>query len=116
MWVGPRTLGTGTGPHSRGLVRLRKGTIMGEFSVWHILIVAAVIVLLFGYKKLPSASKAIAQSLRIFKDETKGLRDDDSTHAATATPPPALPTAAPTVSPEQPTVLAAPGTQPPPQS
>ena len=36
------------------------------------------ILLLFGYKKLPDASRSLGRSLRIFKPETKGLRDDDT--------------------------------------
>jgi len=42
-----------------------------------ILIVAVVIFALFGYKKLPDATRSIGRSLRIFKAETKGMRDDD---------------------------------------
>jgi sec-independent protein translocase protein TatA len=54
---------------------------MGELSPWHILIVVVVILVLFS-SKLPGAAKSIGQSLKIFKDETKGLRDDHSTVAA----------------------------------
>jgi sec-independent protein translocase protein TatA len=39
------------------------------------LILLAVLVL-FGYKKLPDASRALGRSLRIFKSELKGLQDD----------------------------------------
>jgi len=42
-----------------------------------ILIILAVL-LLFGYKKLPDASRSIGRSLRIFKGEMKGMKDDDS--------------------------------------
>src|SRR5215207_4972257 len=41
-----------------------------------IIIIALVILALFGYKKLPDAARAIGRSARIFKAETKGLRDD----------------------------------------
>jgi sec-independent protein translocase protein TatA len=40
------------------------------------LIILAVL-LLFGYKKLPDASRSIGRSLRIFKGEMKGMKDDD---------------------------------------
>jgi sec-independent protein translocase protein TatA len=40
------------------------------------LIVLAVL-LLFGYKKLPDASRSIGRSLRIFKGEMKGMKEDD---------------------------------------
>ncbi len=41
------------------------------------LIVLAIIILVFGAAKLPDLARATGQSLRIFKSETKGLRDDD---------------------------------------
>ena len=42
------------------------------WRIW--LILALVFVVLFGYKKLPDASRSIGRSMRIFKAETKGLR------------------------------------------
>ena len=39
------------------------------------LIVLAVM-LLFGYKKLPDASRSLGRSLRIFKGEMNGLREE----------------------------------------
>ena len=52
-----------------------------------ILIIIAVL-LLFGYKKLPDASRSIGRSLRIFKGEMKGMKDDDvrTKEPATTTP------------------------------
>ena len=35
------------------------------------------ILLLFGYKKLPDASRSLGRSLRIFKGEMKDMEDDD---------------------------------------
>jgi sec-independent protein translocase protein TatA len=60
------------------------------------------ILLLFGYKKLPDASRSLGRSLRIFKGEMKGMKDDDvrNREAAKTTPvrgevlPPAAPDAA----------------------
>ncbi|MQA34609.1 Sec-independent protein translocase subunit TatA [Modestobacter roseus] len=40
------------------------------------LIILAVL-LLFGYKKLPEASRSMGRSMRIFKSEMKGMKDDD---------------------------------------
>jgi sec-independent protein translocase protein TatA len=40
------------------------------------LIILAVL-LLFGYKKLPDASRSMGRSLRIFKSEMKGMKEDD---------------------------------------
>jgi sec-independent protein translocase protein TatA len=42
-----------------------------------IIIIALVVLVLFGYKKLPDASRSIGRSLRIFKGEMKGMKDDD---------------------------------------
>jgi sec-independent protein translocase protein TatA len=42
-----------------------------------ILIILAIL-LLFGYKKLPDASRSLGRSLRIFKGEMKGMKDDDA--------------------------------------
>ncbi|HVF04904.1 MAG TPA: Sec-independent protein translocase subunit TatA [Frankiaceae bacterium] len=39
--------------------------------------ILAVLVLLFGSKKLPDAARSLGRSMRIFKSETKGLRNDD---------------------------------------
>jgi sec-independent protein translocase protein TatA len=62
-------------------------------------LIVLAILLLFGYKKLPDASRSLGRSLRIFKGEMKGMKDDDvrAKDAATATPvrgevvPPAVP-------------------------
>ena len=43
-----------------------------------IIAIVLVILLLFGYKKLPDASRSLGRSLRIFKGEMKGMKDDDS--------------------------------------
>jgi sec-independent protein translocase protein TatA len=42
-----------------------------------IIIIAIVIFALFGYKKLPDAARSVGRSMRIFKAETKGMREDD---------------------------------------
>ncbi len=45
---------------------------------WELVLVVLVIMVLFGAKRLPEASRSLGRSLRIFKAETKGLRDDDA--------------------------------------
>ncbi len=50
------------------------------------LIILAIVVLVFGAAKLPELARGTGQALRIFKTETKGLRDDeDDKPAATTT-------------------------------
>ena len=60
------------------------------------LIIIAVIVLLFGAKRLPDAARGLGRSLRIFKAETKGLTVDAAAEASASSPsaPPAAPPAA----------------------
>lgn len=55
---------------------------------WEILIIAAVIVMLFGARKMPQMAKSLGQSMRILKAETKGMRDAkaDSTPEAAEQP------------------------------
>lgn len=75
---------------------------MGFESPSHWLILAAVALVIFGYKKLPEMSRSVGRSLRIFKTEMKGMTEDDSARDAAASeqPPqasiPAVPPAAPT--------------------
>ncbi|MEP6696297.1 MAG: Sec-independent protein translocase subunit TatA [Pseudonocardiales bacterium] len=52
------------------------------FEGWHLVIIALVILILFGSKKLPDAARSFGRSLRIFKAETKGLREDGKDDAA----------------------------------
>jgi sec-independent protein translocase protein TatA len=48
-------------------------------SPWKILIVAVVLIVLFGSKKLPHAARSLGQSMRILKREVQGLHEDDET-------------------------------------
>ena len=45
---------------------------------WKILIVAVVLIVLFGSKKLPHAARSLGQSMRILKTEVQGLHEDQS--------------------------------------
>ena len=46
-------------------------------SPWKILIIAVVIIVLFGSKKLPHAARSLGQSMRILKKEVQGLHEDE---------------------------------------
>jgi len=46
-------------------------------SPWKILIVAVVIIVLFGSKKLPGAARSLGQSMRILKREVSDLHHDE---------------------------------------
>src|SRR6188472_2337606 len=48
---------------------------MPQGAEW--LVILVIVVLVFGAAKLPDLARGTGQALRIFKAETKGLRDDD---------------------------------------
>ncbi len=50
---------------------------MGALQPWHLIVLAVVVVALFGYNKLPDVTRSVGRSLRIFKTEMKGLSEDD---------------------------------------
>lgn len=50
---------------------------MGAVRPWHILVLAVLIIVLFGAKRLPDAARGLGRSMRILKAETRGLADDD---------------------------------------
>ncbi len=48
---------------------------MGSFSIWHWLIVLAVVLLLFGRGKIPELMGDVAKGIKNFK---QGMSDEDS--------------------------------------
>jgi sec-independent protein translocase protein TatA len=46
------------------------------FQGWHLIILVAVVVLLFGAKRLPDAARSLGKSMRIFKSEIKEMKSD----------------------------------------
>ena len=51
-------------------------------SPWKILIVAVVILVLFGSAKLPGAARSLGKSMRILKAEVKDLHEEETEPAA----------------------------------
>jgi sec-independent protein translocase protein TatA len=78
----------------------------GGLSIWELLIVFAVLLLLFGAKRLPEMGKSLGHGMREFKDAVTGTKVEvderpqvpAQTTAPTA-PPPAPPAAAPAAPP-----------------
>ena len=76
---------------------------------WEIIIIALVVILLFGAKKMPQMARSLGQSMRIIKAETKGMRGDDEAEAkpeqaapaVQQAPAPQSPPSTPEKSPEQ---------------
>ena len=55
---------------------------------WKVLIVAIVLIVLFGSKKLPHAARSLGRSMRILKAEVQGLNgDEDETEDKVPGPP-----------------------------
>jgi sec-independent protein translocase protein TatA len=46
-------------------------------SPWKILIVAIVIIVLFGSRKLPDTARSLGRSMRILKTEVQGMHEDE---------------------------------------
>ena len=61
---------------------------MPEFlGSWEFIILALLVLVLFGGKRLPESARSLGRSLRIFKAETKGLRSDNDAATDTAVAP-----------------------------
>ena len=56
---------------------------MGSMSIWHWIIVIAVVLLLFGRGKISDLMGDVAQGIKAFK---KGMSDDDKTAEKPAEP------------------------------
>ena len=56
---------------------------MAGLSIWHVLIFAIVVLLLFGTAKLKNLGKDVGGAVKDFK---KSIKDDDATKAAIAEP------------------------------
>lgn len=50
---------------------------MPNLGPTELIIIAVVIMLLFGAKKMPDAARSLGRSMRIFKAETKNLHGDE---------------------------------------
>lgn len=57
----------------------------GLFEGWHIIILAIVLIALFGAKRLPDAARSIGRSMRVFKSEVDEMKKDGSSEASAAT-------------------------------
>jgi sec-independent protein translocase protein TatA len=54
---------------------------MGEFSIFHWLVVLAIVLLLFGGRKIPEVMRGLGEGIRNFKEGMSGA-------SHTTTPPP----------------------------
>ena len=62
---------------------------MGDlFQPTHLIVLAVIVLVLFGGKKLPELGKGLGEGLRGFKDGMKGVTDEVKNDAHTVTPKP----------------------------
>lgn len=51
--------------------------MLGNLNGWHLVILIAVVLLLFGAPKLPGLARSIGQSMRIFRSEVRTMKDEN---------------------------------------
>lgn len=56
--------------------------IEGLFQPWHLIIILAIVLIIFGPGKLPDIGSALGRGIREFKESTQSL--DDTSSSATA--------------------------------
>ena len=54
----------------------------GLFEGWHLIILVALLVLLFGFRRLPDAARSLGRSMRIFKSEVDEMKNDGKSAAS----------------------------------
>ncbi|RFD24143.1 twin-arginine translocase TatA/TatE family subunit [Mycobacterium uberis] len=67
---------------------------MGSLSPWHWAILAVVVVLLFGAKRLPDAARSLGKSMRIFKSELREMQTENEVEVSALETPIPTPTPA----------------------
>jgi sec-independent protein translocase protein TatA len=55
-------------------------------SPWKILIIAVVVLVMFGSKKMPDAARSLGRSMRILKSEMSNLHGDEETSEPASQP------------------------------
>ena len=57
--------------------------IEGLFQPWHLIIILAIVLIIFGPGKLPDIGSALGRGIREFKESTQSI--DDSSHSTSST-------------------------------
>ncbi|MGO4342302.1 Sec-independent protein translocase subunit TatA [Pedococcus sp. 2YAF34] len=57
----------------------------GLFEGWHIIVLLVLLVVLFGFKRLPDAARSVGRSMRIFKSEVHEMKNDGKSAASSDT-------------------------------
>lgn len=67
---------------------------MGEFSIFHWLVVLAIVLIFFGGRRIPEVMKGLGEGIRSFKEGMSGT-------SQTPAPPPAPPAQSPSEKPAE---------------
>ena len=59
---------------------------MNALTPGHLAIIAVLVIVLFGAKRLPDAARSLGKSLRIFKSEVRELQNDGKPDTTLAPP------------------------------
>jgi sec-independent protein translocase protein TatA len=60
-----------------------------EFSVWHLVVIAVVVLVLFGGRKIPEMMRGLGQGVREFKEGMRGDQPGQSNQPNQPVNPPA---------------------------
>jgi sec-independent protein translocase protein TatA len=71
---------------------------LAMLSDWHIIVLAFLVVLLFGGKKLPEVARGLGEAMREFRKASRDLHDEPQQTANRPTTPPVAPPTATTPS------------------
>ncbi|MFT4211848.1 MAG: twin-arginine translocase TatA/TatE family subunit [Microbacterium sp.] len=52
--------------------------MFANLTGWHLIVIVAVVVLLFGASKLPQLARSVGQSTRILRTELRDAKTDDA--------------------------------------
>lgn len=50
--------------------------ILGVFGPWQVILIVAIVLLMFGGKKIPELMKGLGKGVKEFKDATKGNEEE----------------------------------------
>jgi sec-independent protein translocase protein TatA len=56
---------------------------MGQVGIWQIAIIAGLLLLLFGAKRLPDMARSLGKSARILKSEAAAMKGDGAAQGST---------------------------------
>ena len=57
--------------------------LFGSFGAGEVIVIALIVLLLFGGKKIPELMKGIGKGVKSFKDGVKGIEDEINTDIVT---------------------------------